>query len=347
MPVIVVANPKGGVGKSTLSPPTSRATSPAQGHAVMLGDVDRQQSSRTWLGLRPAGLPPISGWDIAHDEIVRPPKGTTHVVLDTPAGLHGKRLDEVMKLADKVIVPLQPASSTSTRRTTSCASCSRTGAATRCRSASSACASREGTISADQLRSFLDTLEVPLLGFLRDTQNYVHLAARGLTLWDVAPEPGRARPGAMADRSDPSWQLRARSSTARTLRTEYTGCMRTFEHLADLAPLVGQDVGASDWITVDQQRIDLFADATGDHQWIHVDPERAAAGPFGTTIAHGFLTLSLLPEMSAVAFAVGDTRMGVNYGLNKVRFPRRCRWAAGCAGTSSCSPTSRSRAARR
>ncbi len=97
--------------------------------------------------------------------------------------------------------------------------------------------------------------------------------------------------------------------------------MRSFEHLADLQGLVGQEVGVSDWIGVDQQRIDLFAAATGDYQWIHTDPERAARGPFGTTIAHGFLTLALLPEMSASAFEVRDTRMGVNYGLGKVRFP--------------------------
>ena len=97
--------------------------------------------------------------------------------------------------------------------------------------------------------------------------------------------------------------------------------MRSFEHLADLQARVGEEVGVSEWITVDQQRINLFADATGDHQWIHIDAERAAKGPFGTTIAHGFLTLSLLPEMSASAFEVLDTRMGVNYGLDRVRFP--------------------------
>lgn len=97
--------------------------------------------------------------------------------------------------------------------------------------------------------------------------------------------------------------------------------MRSFETLAELQALVGQTVGSSDWITVTQQRIDLFAQATGDHQWIHVDPVRAATGPFGTTIAHGFLTLSMLPEMAASAFAVRDVRMGVNYGLNRVRFP--------------------------
>jgi acyl dehydratase len=97
--------------------------------------------------------------------------------------------------------------------------------------------------------------------------------------------------------------------------------MKSFEHLADLQPLVGQELGVSEWICVEQRRIDQFADATGDHQWIHIDPVRAAAGPFKTTVAHGFLTLSLLPEMSASAFEVRDTRMGVNYGLNRVRFP--------------------------
>ena len=97
--------------------------------------------------------------------------------------------------------------------------------------------------------------------------------------------------------------------------------MRSFDKLTDLQALVGQHVADSSWITIDQHRIDLFADATGDHPWIHVDPVRAAAGPFGATVAHGFLTLSLLPEMSASAMEVRDTRMGVNYGLNRVRFP--------------------------
>ena len=97
--------------------------------------------------------------------------------------------------------------------------------------------------------------------------------------------------------------------------------MKIFDRIADLESLVGQDLGVSDWILVDQQRIDLFAQATADCQWIHIDAERAADGPFGTTIAHGFLTLSLLSAMSTTAFKVNDGRMGVNYGLNKVRFP--------------------------
>jgi acyl dehydratase len=97
--------------------------------------------------------------------------------------------------------------------------------------------------------------------------------------------------------------------------------MRSFARLMDLQGLVGQELGTSDWIVVDQERIDRFAQATGDRQWIHVDAARAAASPFGGTIAHGFLTLSLLPDMSASAFEVLDARLGLNYGLDRVRFP--------------------------
>jgi len=94
-----------------------------------------------------------------------------------------------------------------------------------------------------------------------------------------------------------------------------------FATVEDLKAAVGTVVGQSDWVTVDQERINTFADATGDHQWIHVDPQRAAQGPFGTTIAHGYLTLSLIPMLSTDVVKVKDARMGVNYGLNKVRFP--------------------------
>jgi acyl dehydratase len=96
--------------------------------------------------------------------------------------------------------------------------------------------------------------------------------------------------------------------------------MRTFDTLADLQALIGQPLGHSDWISVDQPRVNAFAEATEDRQWIHVDPERAKAGPFGGPIAHGFLTLSLLPYFFETGFAVRETRMVVNYGLNKVRF---------------------------
>jgi acyl dehydratase len=96
--------------------------------------------------------------------------------------------------------------------------------------------------------------------------------------------------------------------------------MKTFNTLHDLAACVGQTVVVSDWIGVTQKQIDLFAEATGDHQWIHVDPERAKCGPFGTTIAHGFLTLSLVPQLLESSLVVREARMGVNYGLNRVRF---------------------------
>lgn len=98
------------------------------------------------------------------------------------------------------------------------------------------------------------------------------------------------------------------------------GSMKTFATLAELSALVGQHVATSAWITVTQDHINLFAQATGDHQWIHVDVERAKSGPFGAPIAHGFLTLSLIPRFFESALTVTAVRMGVNYGLNKVRF---------------------------
>ena len=96
--------------------------------------------------------------------------------------------------------------------------------------------------------------------------------------------------------------------------------MKTFDTLAQLVACVGQEVAVSDWHTVTQEHVNQFADATGDHQWIHVDVERAAAGPFGAPIAHGFLTLSLIPKFFDQGIAIEGARMGVNYGLNRVRF---------------------------
>ena len=96
--------------------------------------------------------------------------------------------------------------------------------------------------------------------------------------------------------------------------------MKTFRSYTEVSACVGQEVAVTDWITITQEQVNLFADATGDHQWIHVDVDRAAAGPFGTPIAHGFLTLSLVAGFSQRTLKVGDVRMGVNYGLNKVRF---------------------------
>ena len=185
MPVIVVANPKGGVGKTTLATNVAGWFA-SNGHPVMLGDVDRQHSARTWLALRPAGLPRIAAWEVAHDDIVRPPKGTTHVVLDTPAGLHGKRLDEVMKLADKVLIPLQPSIFDIHATHEFVRQLLAHKRSAKVQMAIVGTRTREGTIATDQLRNFLASVAVPLLGLLRDTQNYVHLAAHGLTLFDVA-----------------------------------------------------------------------------------------------------------------------------------------------------------------
>jgi len=104
--------------------------------------------------------------------------------------------------------------------------------------------------------------------------------------------------------------------------------MRVFTTFDELDAAVGEELGTSDWLTVDQERVNAFADATGDHQWIHVDVERAAAGPFGGTIAHGYLTLSLIPRFSAQIFSLQTPGARLNYGVNKVRFPHPVRVGA-------------------
>jgi chromosome partitioning protein len=186
MPVVVIANPKGGVGKSTLATNAAGWFARA-GHAVMLGDVDRQQSARQWLALRPPQLPPIRSWDVVGGKLLRPPKGTTHVVLDTAAGLHGKKLDEVLRIADKVLVPLQPSlfDIQATHAFVQELRAHRHGAAVDL--ALVGMRVKEHTLANEQLHAYLETLAVPVVAWLRDTQNYVQLAARGLTLWDVAP----------------------------------------------------------------------------------------------------------------------------------------------------------------
>lgn len=189
MPVIVIANPKGGVGKSTLATNTAGLLA-ASGHAVMLGDIDRQQSARDWLARREqagAHLPPIRGWAVQGDDLVKPPKGTTHVVLDTPAGLHGKRLDAVLRIADRMLIPLQASlfDIQATHAFVRTLREHRRGEALRLGLVGMRV--REHTRAEEQLHQYLATLPVPVVGWLRDTQNYVQLAARGLTLWDVAP----------------------------------------------------------------------------------------------------------------------------------------------------------------
>ncbi len=186
MPIVVVANPKGGVGKSTMSTNIAGYYA-SRGHAVMLGDVDRQQSSRLWLGLRPPLARPIASWEIDADNIAKPPKGTTHVVLDTPAGMHGKRLNDVIKMADRVVVPLQPSvfDIFATRAFLDELVQNKHSSKTQIALVGMRVDAR--TIAADHLHEFVETVGVPVLGYLRNTQNYVHLAARGLTLFDVAP----------------------------------------------------------------------------------------------------------------------------------------------------------------
>jgi len=186
MPVIVVANPKGGVGKSTLSTNIAGYFA-SRGHTVMLGDADRQQSSRLWLGLRPANARPIGTWDISADLIAKPPKGTTHVVLDTPAGLHGWRFNDVMKMADKIIVPLQPSVFDIFATRAFLDDLAHNKRAEKAQIGLVGMRVDARTIASGKLHEFVNSLSVPVLAYLRDTQNYVHLAAHGLTLFDVAP----------------------------------------------------------------------------------------------------------------------------------------------------------------
>ncbi|GAA0968417.1 putative enoyl-CoA hydratase 1 [Nocardioides aquaticus] len=101
--------------------------------------------------------------------------------------------------------------------------------------------------------------------------------------------------------------------------------MRTFTSFDEVTAAAGEELGSSDWITIEQDRVDQFADATGDHQWIHVDAERAADGPFGGTIAHGYLTLSLVPWLGSQVFSFDTPGAKLNYGVNKVRFPNPLR----------------------
>jgi chromosome partitioning protein len=190
MSIVVVANPKGGVGKSTLSTHVAGYFA-RRGHSVMLGDADRQQSSSQWLQLRPPQARPIVTWDASRGDVLKPPRGTTHVVLDTPAGLHGKALKEVLKRAHKLIIPLQPSmfDILATRAFLD---------ALQDRGVSSALSIGvvgmrvdQRTLSAERLRDFVASLNLPVLGFLRETQVYIHLAAQGLTLFDVQPSQVR------------------------------------------------------------------------------------------------------------------------------------------------------------
>ena len=188
MKLFLVANPKGGSGKSTLA--TSLAGYfAARGQRVMLGDIDRQQSSREWLALRSAAVPAISTWEIGPDDIARPPKGVTHAVLDTPAGLRGKTLEKVLKLSSRVIVPVQPSffDMQASRRFLTELLAEKTVRKGRADVAVVGMRVDARTRAAGDLERFFATLEVPVLTCLRDTQLYVQAAAAGLTLFDLPP----------------------------------------------------------------------------------------------------------------------------------------------------------------
>lgn len=188
MQAFLIANPKGGSGKSTLA--TNLAGYLAQrGHAVMLGDIDRQQSAREWLDSRPFALPTIETWAVDRDEIARPPKGTTHVVLDTPAGLHGKLLEKVLKLSTRVLVPVQP-STFDMRATRHFLDALLEAKAVRKGRADVAVIGMRvdaRTRAAAELERFLAGFDLPVLTYLRDTQNYVQASAAGMTLFDLPP----------------------------------------------------------------------------------------------------------------------------------------------------------------
>jgi chromosome partitioning protein len=187
MPVVLIVNPKGGVGKSTVATNLAGWFA-SRGHPTMLGDLDKQQSARGWLERRPAGAPKVASWDIDGDRIARPPRGITHVVLDSPAAIHGHLLKDALKVADRVIVPLQAslfdiyATQAFLEKLSERAGLKESGHVGVLGMRVDA-----RTRAAEQLHRFVEGLGLPVLGFLRDTQNYVQLAAHGLTLWDVAP----------------------------------------------------------------------------------------------------------------------------------------------------------------
>lgn len=188
MPVIVIANPKGGAGKSTLSTNVAGFFA-SQSHAVMLGDADVQQSSRLWLSLRPDTVTRITTWELQADLVLtaKPPKGTTHVVIDTPGGLDGWRFKEVLGRADKIMVPIMPSIFDMYAAQNFLTKLREITRNSRTKVGVVGMRVDERTLAASKLRQFMDTLELPIVGYLRDTQHYLHLAAHGLSMFDITP----------------------------------------------------------------------------------------------------------------------------------------------------------------
>lgn len=189
MPVVAVVNRKGGSGKSTFAAHLA-VWCARQGHAVMLGDVDRQQSSRGWLRLRDPSLPAVAPWAVDQKHVLRVPTGITHVVLDTPGGLHGFELARVVMFADAIVIPVCP----SLFDRESAAACHAElmtlprVASGRCRVGAVGMRIDARTRGAEQLRAWADKRKLPLIGTLRETRLYVRALERGLTLFDL---PGR------------------------------------------------------------------------------------------------------------------------------------------------------------
>lgn len=191
MESFLIANPKGGTGKSTLATNLAGYFAHA-GHRVMLGDIDRQQSSREWLKLRSPALPHIASWEIVDGLPAQPPQGTTHVVLDTPAGLHGKKLTQTLKRVTRVIVPLQ-ASIFDILATRDFLAQLAEEKEIRQHGAFVAIVAMRidaRTRSAAQLERFLADTGLPVIAHLRDTQNYVQTAAHGMSIFDLSPSRG-------------------------------------------------------------------------------------------------------------------------------------------------------------
>lgn len=188
MKAFLVANPKGGSGKSTLATNLAGYFA-AQKHDVMLGDIDRQQSSREWLAIRPFELPTIETWEIGPDDIARPPKGVSHVVLDTPAGLHGKMLERVLKLSSRVIVPVQPSmfDMLATRHFLEALLSEKAIRKGKVDVAVIGMRVDARTRAAGELERFFATFELPVLTYLRDTQVYVQATGAGMTIFDLPP----------------------------------------------------------------------------------------------------------------------------------------------------------------
>ncbi len=187
MPVVAVVNPKGGVGKTTLATNLAGFFA-ANNQRTMLGDVDRQQSAKYWLDTRPNGVAPIETWDVAGGDVARPPKGVTHVILDTPAQINGKRLADIVRVADRILVPLTP-SMFDVRATQHFLEELRAefknGKVFEDTVGIVGMRVDTRTRASEELARFVNGLGLPVAGYLRDTQNYVQLAAHGLTLFDV------------------------------------------------------------------------------------------------------------------------------------------------------------------